>query len=61
LRQRLGPGEGARFVAEVRAAGVATLTGIAKALTARGVATPSGRGAWNLAAVMRLNRRVQAT
>jgi hypothetical protein len=29
-------------IAEVRAAGVATLSGIAKALTARGVQTPSG-------------------
>ena len=34
-------------IAEVRAAGVATLSGIAKALTARGVPTPSGRGAWS--------------
>jgi hypothetical protein len=48
-------------IAEVRAAGVVTLSGIAKALTARGVPTPSGRGAWSPAAVMRLDRRVQAT
>jgi hypothetical protein len=34
-------------IAEVRAAGVATLSGTAKALTARGVPTPSGRGAWS--------------
>ena len=47
-------------IAEVRAAGVATLSGIAKALTARGVPTPSGRGAWSSATVMRLDRRVQA-
>jgi hypothetical protein len=47
-------------IAEVRAAGVATLSGIAKALTARGVPTPSGRGAWSPATVMRLDRRVQA-
>jgi hypothetical protein len=33
---------------------------IAKALTARGVPTPSGRGAWSPATVMRLDRRVQA-
>ena len=39
-------------IAEVRAAG--------KALTARGVPTPSGRGAWSPATVMRLDRRVQA-
>jgi hypothetical protein len=45
-------------IAEVRAAGVATLSGIAKALTARGVPTPSGRGAWSPATVMRLDRRV---
>jgi DNA invertase Pin-like site-specific DNA recombinase len=47
-------------IAEVRAAGVATLSGIAKALTARGVPTPSGRGAWSPATVMRLDRREQA-
>jgi DNA invertase Pin-like site-specific DNA recombinase len=46
-------------IAEVRAAGVATLSGIAKALTARGVPTPSGRGAWSPATVLRLDRRVQ--
>ena len=46
-------------IAEVRAAGVATLSGIAKALTARGVPTPSGRGAWSPATVMRLDRRVE--
>jgi DNA invertase Pin-like site-specific DNA recombinase len=43
-------------VAEIRAAGVATLAGIAQALTARGVATPSGRGAWSAATVLRLDR-----
>jgi DNA invertase Pin-like site-specific DNA recombinase len=47
-------------IAEVRAAGVATLSGSAKALTARGVPTPSGRGAWSPATVLRLDRRVQA-
>ena len=47
-------------IPEVRAAGVATLSGIAKALTARGVPTPSGRGAWSPATVMRLDRRAQA-
>jgi hypothetical protein len=46
-------------IAEVRAAGVATLSGIAKALTARGVPTPSGRGACSPATVMRLDRRVR--
>ena len=47
-------------IAEVRAAGVATLSGLAKALTARGVLTPSRRGAWSPATVMRLDRRAQA-
>ncbi|MFC7478475.1 recombinase family protein [Dankookia sp. GCM10030260] len=46
-------------IAEIRAAGVGTLTGIAAALVARGVPTPSGRGAWSPASVMRLQRRVQ--
>ena len=46
------------MIAEVRAAGVATLSGIAKAFTARGVPTPSGRGVWSPATVMRLDRRV---
>jgi DNA invertase Pin-like site-specific DNA recombinase len=44
-------------IVDVRAAGVATLSGIAKALTARGVPTPSGRGAWSPATVMRLDRQ----
>ena len=48
------------MIAEARAAGVATLSGIANALTVRGVPTPSGRGAWSPATVMRLDRRVQA-
>jgi DNA invertase Pin-like site-specific DNA recombinase len=46
---------------EIRAAGVGTLTGIAAALVARGVPTPSGRGAWSPASVMRLQRRVAGT
>ena len=47
-------------VAEIRAAGVTTLAGIAKALTARGVPTPSGRGAWSPATVLRLDRAAPA-
>jgi DNA invertase Pin-like site-specific DNA recombinase len=47
-------------VAEVRAAGVTTLAGIAKALAARGVPTPSGRGSWSSASVLRLERRLEA-
>lgn len=46
------------IVAEVRAAGVTTLTGVAKALAARGVPTPSGRGVWSPASVLRLERRL---
>jgi DNA invertase Pin-like site-specific DNA recombinase len=45
------------IIAEVRAAGITTLTGIAQALAARGVPTPSGRGTWSPASVMRLERR----
>ena len=45
-------------IAEVRAAGVATLSGIVNALMARVVPTPSGRGARSPATVMRLDRRV---
>jgi DNA invertase Pin-like site-specific DNA recombinase len=45
------------IIAEVRAAGIDSLTGIAKALAARGVPTLSGRGAWSPASVMRLERR----
>ncbi len=47
-------------VAEIRAAGVTTLAGIAKALAARGVPTPSGRGAWSPATVLRLDRAAPA-
>jgi DNA invertase Pin-like site-specific DNA recombinase len=46
-------------IAEVRAAGVATFTGIAKALGARGIPTPSGRGTWSPSTVMRLERRLE--
>jgi len=48
------------IIAEIRAAGVGTLAGIAAALVARGVPTPSGRGAWSPASVMRLQRREAA-
>ena len=47
-------------VAEIRAAGVTTLAGIARALAARGVPTPSGRGAWSPATVLRLERAAPA-
>jgi DNA invertase Pin-like site-specific DNA recombinase len=48
------------IIAEIRAAGVSTLTGVVAALVARGVPTPSGRGAWSPASVMRLQRREAA-
>ena len=48
------------IIAEVRAAGVTTLAGIARALAARGVPTPSGRGAWSPATVLRLERAAPA-
>lgn len=47
-------------VADIRSAGVATLAGIARALAARGVPTPSGRGAWSPATVLRLDRAALA-
>ncbi|HYI82134.1 MAG TPA: recombinase family protein [Acetobacteraceae bacterium] len=50
----------APIIAEIRAAGVTTLAGIAKALAARGVPTPSGRGAWSPASVLRLERAAPA-
>jgi DNA invertase Pin-like site-specific DNA recombinase len=47
----------AQTVAEIRAAGIATAEGIAKALNARGIPSPSGRGAWHPTTVSRLVRR----
>lgn len=47
----------APILASIRAAGVTTLEGVATALTARGIPTPSGRGAWHPATVARLERR----
>lgn len=44
----------APVLAEIRAAGVATYCGMAKALTARGVPTLSGRGCWDPSTVRRL-------
>jgi hypothetical protein len=40
----------------VQAVGVATLAGLNQALTARGIPTPSGRGTWSGATIMRLER-----
>lgn len=44
----------APVLVEIRAAGILTLAGVAKALTARGIPTPSGRGAWYPTSVVRL-------
>jgi DNA invertase Pin-like site-specific DNA recombinase len=41
-------------VREIQASGVATLSGIAKALEARGVRTPAGRSTWQAVQVSRL-------
>ena len=47
----------APVIAEIRAAGVGTLAGIARSLAARGVPTLSGRGRWHGAQVARAQRR----
>jgi len=41
-------------ITDIQRAGVATLTGIAKALEARGIRTPSGRSTWQAVQVSRL-------
>ncbi len=46
----------ASILAEIRAAGVGTLEGMARALTARGIPTPSGRGAWHPTTLARVQR-----
>jgi hypothetical protein len=48
----------APIVAELRAAGVTSLNGIAAALNERGVPTPSGGGHWRAAQVSRLLKRL---
>jgi len=48
-------GEPTRIViADIQAAGVNSLSGIARALEARGIKTPSGKGAWHARQVSRL-------
>ena len=54
--ERRGAADLRLVMAEVRAAGVTTLAGIARALAARGVPIPSSRGAWSPATVLRLDR-----
>ena len=46
-------------ITEIRAAGVATLDGLAKALTARVVPFPDGGAAWHRSGVHRLLRRLE--
>jgi Recombinase len=48
----------APIVAELRAAGITSLNGIAAALNERGVPTPSGGGHWHAAQVSRLLKRL---
>jgi hypothetical protein len=50
----------APIIAELQAAGVTSLKGIAKALNARGVPTPFGRGHWYAMQVSRLLKRLPA-
>lgn len=47
----------APIIAEIRGAGIKSHAGIARALTARGVPTLSGRGGWHGAQVARAERR----
>jgi DNA invertase Pin-like site-specific DNA recombinase len=42
------------YIEQARKAGATTLAELAAALTARGVATPSGRGSWHPATVSRV-------
>jgi hypothetical protein len=50
----------APIIAELRAAGVTSFTGIAAALNARGIPTASGSGRWYHAQVRRLLARLPA-
>ena len=45
-------------IREVQAAGIASLSGIARELTQRGVPTPRGAGAWQAVQVARVLRAV---
>jgi DNA invertase Pin-like site-specific DNA recombinase len=48
----------ADVIAELRAAGVTSLSAIAEALTARGIPTTSGRGTWQAVQVSRVLARI---
>jgi hypothetical protein len=50
----------APIIAELRAAGITSLNGIAAALEARHVSTPGGSGHWHAAQVSRLLKRIAA-
>jgi hypothetical protein len=50
----------ASTVKSLQAAGITSLVGIAAALTARGIPTPSGRGAWHAFQVSRVLARIDA-
>jgi hypothetical protein len=50
----------APIIAELRAAGITSLTGIATALEERGVPTPAGSGHWRAVQVRRLLARLAA-
>jgi hypothetical protein len=45
-------------IAELRAAGITSLNGIAAALNERGVPTPAGSGHWHAAQVSRVLKRL---
>jgi hypothetical protein len=48
----------APIIAEIRAAGVTTLQGIADELNRRGIPTAAGRGQWQAVQVARVLRRL---
>jgi hypothetical protein len=48
------------IIAEIRAAGVTTPTGIAKALNARGIPTVRGKAEWRRLGVLRVLARLKA-
>jgi hypothetical protein len=50
----------APIIAELRAVGITSLTGIASALEERGVPTPAGSGHWRAVQVRRLLARLAA-
>ena len=54
LKAELAP-----IIAEIRAAGVTSLYGIAKALNDRGVPTATGRGTWAIPQVRRVLARLR--